>query len=193
MKKTTNKFWSVAMIIACLTTTIMFSGCEKTPPLFRVIKASELISLEEAATLLEQSINESEPGNGIFSDEITYRSNDYHLMIILNQEALHDKNSDFEKKLLKDGWKNYLKEMEKNIVPYTTRIEIGSDGTAYLQEGWGFGQWLLYVFSGDYYINLTLGNKSLSYEDTPEEILWKQEKIAESAKLAIKNLKAILK
>jgi len=172
----------------CLAVTALFLNCSQgkdgseSQPQTRVIKASELISADEAAALLEESvIVEDDLGKVPYTDVIAYRSESYFFQVTLTQEALYDKDS---------GWRDYLKEMEKNIARATTPIDIG-DGSAYLQES--SGVWTIYVFYGDYYITLGLIRHPLSHEDTDEEILWKKETLAKSGKLAVKNLKEIIK
>jgi len=190
---------NVAMIIACLAVTVVISNCSSGNSSnkgnssgnskVRVIKASELISISEAAAILEQSINSSEDDKMYFSDEIRYRSAIYTFSVRLAQEALHDNSSDFEKKLLKNGWKSYLKDMEKNLSSGTTKIDV-SGGTGYLQETNEI--WMFYIFYEEYYITLSLVQFPLSHIDTDEEKLWKTQRLTEAGKIAVNNLKNIL-
>ena len=89
-----------------------------------------------------------------------------------------------------------MQEMEKAYVNnyYAQNIvEMGGTaGTSYLQEGAGFGTWILHVFYDEYYITLALSNASMNYEDSEDEILWKREKLKEIGNLAISSLKIIL-
>ena len=162
----------------------------------RVIKASELISNDDAAALLGQSTKEGEITKRPFIDESRYVSKDYNFSIALCQEALHDKNSDFEKNLLKKGWTSYIKEMEKAYSKNYYQQNIvemgGIDGKSYLQDGGAMGLWLLHIFYGEYYISITVGNTSLSRVDSEAETLWKQAKLKEAGNRAVGRLKAIL-
>ena len=162
----------------------------------RVIKASELISLADASALLGQSMKEGKPDKRPFVDESKYVSKDFNFSISVWQEALHDKSSDFEKKLLKKGWASYLKEMKKAYSQNYYKQNIvevsGIQVTSYLQDGEAMGLWLLHMFHGDYYIVVSLSNTSFSKTDNEKESAWKKEKLIESGKLAIGRLKALL-
>ena len=161
-----------------------------------VIKASKLISLEDASALLEQSMNEGESAKRPFADESKYVSKDYNFGIALWQEALHDKSSDFEKKLLKNGWQDYMKGMEKAYSQNYHKQNIvemsGIPGASYLQEGGVMGLWLLHLFYSDYYITITVSNTSISKTDSEKETAWKHEKLIEAGKLAVGRLKGML-
>jgi len=163
----------------------------------RVIKASELISREDAAALLGQSMKDREILKRPFIDAGEYVSQNYNFSISLYQEALHDKNSDFEKNLLKNGWANYMKEMEKAYSRNYHKQNIvemgGIDGKSYLQDGGAMGLWLLHIFYGEYYIYITVGNTSLSRKDGEAEISWKHGKLKEAGTLAVGRLKEIIK
>jgi len=163
-----------------------------------VIKASSLISVKDASSLLGQPMKEeSDIRNLSFQDRCEYMSDVYTLDVTLWQEALHDKNSNFEKSLLKNGWTSYLKQMQKAFASnYHNQniVEIGGmEGGSYMQKGVGFGQWLLYVFYGEYWIVLTLGNAPGATNNSEEAIAWKQAKLKEAGNLAVTRLKAILK
>ena len=162
-----------------------------------IIKAADLISNEDAATVLEQNMEDGvitvqKP----FTDEVRYESQSYTLHVSLSQEALYDEGNDLQKSLLKDGWTSYMQQMEKAYVNnyYDQNIvEMGGiAGTSYLQEGIGFGTWILHVFYGEYYITLALSNTAMNYEDSEDEILWKHEKLKETGDLAVDRLKTIL-
>ena len=72
-------------------------------------------------------------------------------------------------------------------------VEMGGmTGTSYLQEGTGFGTWLLHVFYDDYYITLSLSNVSMNYKDSADEISWKHEKLKKVGDLAVEHLKVIV-
>ena len=162
----------------------------------RVIKASELISREDAAALLGQSMKDGEIPKRPFIDESKYVSQNYFFSIALCQEALRDKNSDFEKNLLKNGWANYMKEMEKAYSKNYHKqniIETGSiDGKSYLQDGGAMGLWSVHLFYGEYYILINLGNTSLSRKDGEAETAWKQGILKEAGTLAVGRLKEII-
>ena len=162
----------------------------------RVIKASELISKEDAASLVDQIMKDDEMNKRPLVDQNRYVSKDYGFSVALCQEALHDSNSDFEKGLLKKGWASYMKEMEKAYsLNYHNQniVEMdGIEGASYLQDGVAMGLWLLHIFYGDYYILVTLGNTSLSRKDSEAETAWKQEKLKEAGNLAVRRLKAII-
>ena len=97
---------------------------------------------------------------------------------------------------MKNGWTSYPQQMENAYVNnyYDQNIvEMnGIDGSSYLQEGIGFGTWLLHVFYDDYYITLSLSNASLNHEDSADEILWKHAKLKEAGELAVSRLSSIL-
>jgi len=163
-----------------------------------VIKASALISLKDATLLLGQQMEEdSDVGKLSFQDRCEYVSDTYRLDVALWQEALHDKNSDFEKNLLRNGWISYLKQMQKAFASnyYNQNIvEMGGvEGESYMQKGLGFGQWLLYIFYGEYWIVLTLGNAPGATDNSEEAVAWRQEKLKEAGNLAVTRLKEILK
>ena len=164
-----------------------------------VIPASALISVEEATAIVEQKMeaSNSEPLKKHFVDETRYRSADFSFAIALWQEALHDENDSFENDLLKKGWTSYLQKMEEAYVKNNADQNIiqisGISGTSYIQEGAGYGQWLLHIFYGDYYIHLVIGNTTgPSRIDTEDELTWKHEKLIEAGKLALERLKAIV-
>ena len=159
-----------------------------------VIKAAALISKSEAADILGQSMEDRETTKRYFIDESSYVSKDLSFSISLWQEALHDKSSEFEKTLLKDGWSNYMKEMEKAFAraPNTSVIE-GIDGIAHLQDGGAMGMWLLHIFYDDYFITITVMNTSISRVDSAELTSWKHVKLNEAGKLAVSKLKEILR
>jgi len=162
-----------------------------------VIKASALISLEDAAAMLGQDMTESKPFERHFVDEARYKGEDFSFSVSLLQEVLHDKDNDLENNLLKNGWAVYLQKMEGAYAKNNQNQNIiqisGISGTSYLQEGEGFGQWLLHIFYGDYYIILVLGhNTGVDRVDGEDEVAWKHEKLTEAGKLAIERLKAIV-
>ena len=161
-----------------------------------VIKALALISREDASALLGQSMDDNESDKRPFIDESKYVSKDYNFSIAVWQEALHDKSSEFEKKLLKNGWAGYMKEMEKAYsLNYHQQniVETGGiPGSSYLQEGGAMGLWLLHLFYGDYYITITVSNTSFSKTDSEKETAWKQAKLKEAGQLAVRKLKDIL-
>jgi len=161
-----------------------------------VIRVSALISKEDATDLLGQSMEDSDVTERSFIDQNHYVSKDCHFNIALRQEALHDKNSDFEKNLLKNGWTSYLKQMEdaytKNYHNQNITKIDGIPGTSYLQDGEVMGLWLLHIFYGDYYIVVDLSNTSISKVDSEEEILRKHEKLKTAGNLAVENLKTRL-
>jgi len=139
----------------------------------------------------------SEPMKKHFVDEVRYRSEDFSFAIALWQEALYDKDDDFENNLLKNGWATYLQKMEESYVKNNAEQNIiqitGISGTSYLQQGESYGQWLLHIFYGDYYIYLVLGSTTgPDRVDTDDEIAFKHEKLTEAGKLAVEHLKAIV-
>jgi len=159
-----------------------------------VIKAAALISKSEAADILGQSMEDREPSKSPFIDQSGYASNDFSFSISLWQEALHDKSSEFEKTLLKDGWSTYMKEMEKAFArDSNTSVMDGIDGIAHLQDGGAMGLWLLHIFYDDYFITISLMNTSFSRVDSDELISWKHAKLNEAGKLAVRKLKEILR
>ena len=162
-----------------------------------VIKASVLISKEDASAILGQSLEDDKiTFVGPFIDAARYISENITLQIDLSQEALHDKESKLEIKLLKNGWSDYMRQMEKTYFVSRADQNIakveGTLGTYYLQEGTGFGTWILHVFYGDYYTTISLSNASMNYTDSEDEISWKHEKLREIGDLAVEHLKAIV-
>ena len=169
-----------------------------------VIKASELISKEDAEALLGQDVEIHEDiYEKSFIDQARYNSDDKTLTIELWQEALHNKDSKFEKSLIQNGWSDYVKRMEDAYISYTKAdpenpdlvyIELeGTYGTYYLQQITLMGQSLMQIFYGDYMITLYLSNyKSNSHVDSEDEKLWKREKLMEIGDFAIERLKEII-
>jgi len=195
MLKVISNLRNVVAIAACLAAGIIFSGCKEdnkdsspAQSSSRVIKASELISKEDATAILEQSIDKEEEETGYYRDVIRYKSTDFSIDVQLYQKALYN-GKDYAK---------WLKDMENAISKYEGIIKIdGIERAAYRQKGLGFDQWLLYVFYGDYYINICIGDRPVSLntadDDTEEETAWKHAKLTETAKLAVEHLKEILK
>ena len=165
-----------------------------------VILASQLLSAEDATALLGQSFEaeDRELPYTPFTDKISYQSESLSLSVMLTQEALHDKDSDLENDLVKNGWESYMRAMERTYAENTNeslnifKAEGVQGASAYMQEGIGFGQWLLHIFTGEYIIWITLGNQSMSKEDTEEEIAWKQAKLIELGNFAVERLAEIL-
>ena len=173
------------------------TGNVSTTTVRDVIKASALISNEDAAAILGQGVEDGTIAvQKPFNDEVRYEAESYTLAVALSQEALYDKDSDLQKSLMENGWSSYMQQMEKAYVANYYEQNIvelsGMAGASYLQEGIGFGTWLLHVFCDDYYITLSLSNASMNHEDSEDEILWKHEKLKEAGNLAVKHLKAIL-
>ena len=106
MKKILVSLLALSVLASCGGNSSQNSGNVKSGSKAKqsVIKASALISKAEAAALLEQSMEDRESEKKYFIDESHYVSKDFNFSIALWQEALHDKSSDFEKGLLKNGW-----------------------------------------------------------------------------------------
>jgi len=196
MKKQKQFLRNVVMIMACLAVTVVFSNCDSGnsgnsgSKKMDVIKASQLISKAEAEDILELNVTETEIKKSYFTDEVAYRTAKFYFPIALWQESLHDKTSDYEKNLLKNGWKSYLKDMEKNLSEGQEVVNVG-DGKAYLQDA--YGVLMIHIFYDDFLIQLSLINVPYTHEDTDDEAVWKRAKIKEAGTLAVKNLKSILK
>lgn len=200
----------VAVIGFCLVVAV-FSGCKDNngsgnsngsssgntgipgKPLTRVIKAAELLSKADAQTILGQSIISEKEEDKIYRNVIWYESKDFTIDLELYQKALYGEEDE------EGDYARWLRDMERAISGYQGLIKIdGIERVAYRQKGMGLNQWLMYVFYGDYYINICIGSnpESLSdigYTDTEEETAWKQAKLTQTAKLAVEHLKEILK
>ena len=161
-----------------------------------VIKASELISRDDASYIVGQPMRDRKPAKRPFADEGRYSSQDYHFVIVLIQEAAHDKSREVEVSLLQNGWAHYISQMKGaySVNNYQQNIiDFGdTDGESYLQDGRIMGSWLLHIFYGDYYMSVVVSNTSLSRKDTEDEMAWKRAKAKEAGELAVKRLKARL-
>ena len=191
MYKNSLNLRNVATIVACLAVTMFFSTCKSKKrdkdqdSKVGVIKASEVISESNASAIIVQNVISSEESKEYFSDVITYRTKDYSFGVKVAQETLHDTKSNFEKSLIKKGWKSYLSDMEKNLAAASTEVNVGG-GKAYLQDA---GILMLYIFYKDYYITLSL----YSYGSAQEDNSWKKQRLTEGGKVAVINLENILR
>ena len=171
-----------------------------------IIKANSLITLEDAESIMGQSMEESEPGvKSSLADEARYVSSEkragYTFYVSLYQEAVYEKNKESASEMLnlamQPGWAKYLESTEKHCIEYDydpehNIIKEGEiDSVVYLQKpgtGEAFNQWFLHIFYGEYYIQLELS----SSERREDEMSWKPEKLKEAGKLALERLKAII-
>ena len=178
------------------------NGSDGSPKAARdVIKASELISMEEAEAIFDQSMKEKDPGEMQFADSSRYRGEDLTYAMELWQEALYDEGDVKQKLEMKNGWGGYLKKERQKFVDLIDDknaryyiVEVNGIGDyAYLQQGLAFEQWLLYVFYDEYCYNVVIGNNKQDRVDTEEDIAWKQAKLKEAANLALDHLKAIIR
>jgi len=173
-------------------------GSSKAPR--DVIKASDLISIEEAEAIFDQSMKEKDPGEMQFADSSRYRGEDLTYAMELWQEALYDEGDVKQKLEMKNGWDAYLEKERQKFVDMigdkNARYDIvevnGIGDHAYLQQGLAFEQWLLYVFYDEYCYNVVIGNNKQDRVDTEEDTVWKQAKLKEAANLALDHLKAII-
>jgi len=166
-----------------------------------VIKASQLISREDAKNIIGQSMADDEadiaesgqPG-GVNSIYSVYLSDEYMFQIHLYQDAL------LEGLAVKNGgmsvWiQNQISSHESNpfgqeIIP----VEGIGDG-GYLVDQNGLGFWCIELFRGDYYINIAINyNPPATHtrENKEEESAWRKEKLTEAGKLAVERLDTIL-
>ena len=173
----------------------------------RLIKPSELITLEDAGRILGGDVTVSEKKNDIIEPElagavqIQYKSNAasiYYMTICLFQDAAFDATRTQDKVLLdQGGTANY----NATIKPYREQKE-----DAVLIDG--IGEWAcisgfhsvdssavhtLEICYGDYCISITMVGwpKDNSFSDE-EKIAWKTEKLTEAGKLAFERLEAII-
>ena len=174
---------------------------DSAQPVKDVIKASQLISKEDAASLLEDDVKEYELDEQAkklmhFNDQITYRAKKCSVTIQLWQEVLHDKSSDFENGLLIGGWTKYLQEMEKSTSTpsdkYNLTIVDGKFSEYHIIEM--SSTQTLYTNYKDYRIVIMILNPPAGvwHDDTEDEKKWKHEKIIEFGDLASERLADII-
>ena len=167
----------------------------------RVIKASELVSKEDAEVLLGQSVEEQE-GTTLkpLINQARYSSEDKALSVDLWQKALYDKDNS-KIPYQASNWPAYVEEMEKSFIGYTDNPENsdflyyameGKHGTYYLNQPKSFGMTTLQIFCGEYMITLFLSNRSMTHEDSEEEKTWKKDTIMEIGDFAVDSLKEII-
>ena len=165
-----------------------------------VILASQLLSAEDATAIMGQTVEveDREQPYMPFTDMVNYDLKGFNLSVWLMQEALHDKDSDLENDLVKNGWESYMQAMEralaenKNDAITIFKAEGIQGASAYFQDGGAMGLWMLYIFYSEYRIAINLSNTSMSKEDTEEEIAWKQAKLVELGNCAVDNLAEIV-
>ena len=172
-----------------------------------VIKASELISLEDAARILGQEVAVDEKKNDKIdkmtpgSIEILYDSIDTssirYISVTLYQNALLDPNSLAGKGLLDTG----------GISSYNARIKTDRESKEGALVIDGVGDWAcitawesmgrrvgtIEIAYGDYCIAVTI-NGSPNYETASEEetVAWQNGKLTDAGKLALERLAAIV-
>ena len=188
-----------------------------------VIDVSTLLTAADLTAILGQSVEEKEwidYAEISFITAAVFESEDYTFDNQLAQEAGWDKDDWGDSDTVGEkGWEDYIQRYEQSLADKAARgihtqtvgdteviinivkVDMLHDATAYLQEGYGFGQWLLYVFYGDYKLMMTLGNQVYSLDEadieaanhnSEDEIAWKQDKLKEAGNLAVERLKAII-
>ena len=166
-----------------------------------VIYASQLISKEDVESLMDKEATENKIGEMAktllhFRDKVSYSVEGYYVDAELWQEALHNKDDDFENDLLKNGWTKYLQAMENGYSKSNEKATIiqkeGKLGTYYIIDT--SAMQVLNIFYKDYCISLTLMNPPFGSagEDNENEREWKREKLIEFADLAGERLSDII-
>ena len=189
---TLKKMRNVAIIIACLAATTMISGCSKDTnnsgdnpdnpnhPTGRVIRAAELISVEDAERILGETIKDSSiDKRRDCEDYLVYWLSHHTTGVYLYQEALYDKND----------WKSYLQEMEIVYINVGEKMDI-NNANAYYTESVFDGMARLQIFDSGYRISL---NVMRGGETSEEQMLYKRGKVIEIGTLALERLREIVK
>jgi len=181
------------LLIVALAGTVL-AGCSKSgsDSKMRLILASELISLDEAKTLLENNstTNNGDPRQTMYHHWVGYQlTGNYFFGIQLWQEALYNKSD----------WASYLPDMENVYASQPAKYPKStiSGSNAYLQNGsevigaeWG--QWLLHVFYNGYYMIIDIQNTNTTTVDDAARTVKKKAILNSAANVALTNLKRIL-
>ena len=189
------------------------SSTENTPPKLsetRIIKPSELISLEDAERILGidlvvyGNLDEAEQLGGLrsvydFDDGKTHSSPTYMLQININQNELLDEYDSLDKKLKDNGGMSFSIDSLKNGYE-TIYAENDLFKTLWVE---GIGDWACINRSPIHTINIAYKNYSLGVTITgqstdvsrnkEEESAWKVEKLIDAGMLAVERLEAIVR
>jgi len=173
-----------------------------------VIKASELITAEDAGRLLGGSIS-VKPENddridtkSFGSVTIIYNSDagstPYYVSVRLYQDALLDENNAAHKALIQDGGtSSYQKGLRSDRENKELAVIIDDLGDWACITGFekldSYGTHTLEIGYGDFCISITIPGwpKGNTFNDE-EKIAWKTEKLTEAGRLAFERLKALL-
>ena len=178
----------------------------------RVVKPSELVTLEDAERILGidlqvyEELDKSEQFGGLrttynFDDGKLHSSPTYMLQININQNESFNENSMLDNKMKAQGGISFL---NKNL---KEGLELISSEEDTMKTIWidGVGDWASIIRSPIHTINFSYGNGAYSVgitltgqstdvkRDKEGESAWKVEKLIETAMLAIECLDDIVK
>ena len=186
---------------------------ENTPPKLsetRIIKPSELISLEDAERILGidlvvyGNLDEAEQLGGLrsvydFDDGKNHPSPTYMLQININQNEMLDEYDSLDKKLKDNGGMSFSIDSLKDGYE-TIYAENDLFKTLWVE---GIGDWACINRSPIHTINIAYKNYSLGVTITgqstdvsrnkEEESAWKVEKLIDAGMLAVERLEAIVR
>ena len=170
-----------------------------------VVKASELITAEDATRILGTDMAVSVDSNGVEKDldkreypgslRTVYDASDimmFMLQVCIRQNALLDKDIPFEEAIInRGGISSFSGEIKQQYENAENTITVE-----------GLGDWAgivsivgktLYIVHGDYFLELTITGRVDKSRSDEEDAAWKIEKLTEAGKLAVERLEAIIK